>query len=78
MLCSGRTGMKWQIQGIKHDFSQMLPLSSLVWWWGALWKYAFLHFCYFKNQLLDYRILRREKMDSVRFYLIMEKGYFQL
>ena len=56
----------------------MLPLSSLVWWWGALWKYAFLHFCYFKNQLLDYRILHREKMDSVRFYLIMEKGYFQL
>ena len=56
----------------------MLPFSSLVWWWGAPWKYAFLHFCYFKNQFLAYRILHREKMDSVRFYLIMEKGYFQL
>lgn len=77
MLCLGHIGMKWQNQGIKH-FPQMLPLSFLVWWWGAPWKYAFLHFCYFKNQLLAYRVLQREKMDSVRFYLIMEKGYFQL
>lgn len=75
MLCLGHIGMKWQNQGIKH-FPQMLPLSFLVWWWGAPWKYAFLHFCYFKNQLLAYRVLSERENGQCQVLPYYGKGIF--